>query len=181
MRPILFLALLLLPLFSWAQSNQESTSETMVLLFDKMGSNRAAWFVPGDTIRYRLKGSKEWTMQVFERFTDDGRLRFTLDTVALDEFRAIDIWEKDHRRKMNAVWGRTIIVAAVALLVIDQVNQVIGGAKPNISWRVVSYSGTMTALGGWLIFKGKRTQRVGGRWRLRITPLPLRFVEGFNG
>ncbi|MEL6534078.1 MAG: hypothetical protein AAFQ98_01635 [Bacteroidota bacterium] len=159
---------------SYGQDNPE------VLLFERMGSQQAVWYYPGDTIRYRLKDSKEWTLQVLERFTPEGDLRFTLDTVALKNIDAIEIGDRDVRRRRNKAIGSSLGVAALGYLVIDQANEIRQGRPFSLNQRVLLGSGGLAVASIWLLWKGQSVQKVGGRWRLRITPLPQRFISGNN-
>ncbi|HAA13578.1 MAG TPA: hypothetical protein DCE41_18545 [Cytophagales bacterium] len=151
-----------------------------VLLFERIGSPQAVWYYPGDTVRYQLKGSKEWTLQILERFTEDGDLRFTLDTVKLKDIRALDIYDRDVRRQRNRKFGFTLGIAALGYLVIDQANEVRQGRPLSLNRRVLYGAAGLAAASGWLTWKGKPSQRVNWRWRLRITPLPQRFISGNN-
>lgn len=158
-------------------AQEQPADEPLVLLFSKAGTNRGVWFMPGDTIRYRLKQDKEWTIQVFKNFTTDGDLRFTIDTIALTDFYEIDVYEKDRSRRLNRAYGVSFLTASLGLLLIDQFNEILLGAKPNLSWRVVSISGGLMAGSLFCFIMGRRGQRVNHQWRLKITPLPQRFIQ----
>ena len=178
MRYLILFTLLASTTWAWGQTLPDAKPLTEdVLLFEKVGTKRAVWFRPGDTIRYQLKGEEEWTVQILEKFTDEGALRFTIDTVELKQIAALDIYDRDAARRRNRNFGTTIAIAGLAYALVDQFNIVWQHGRFDISPKVLATSGLISAGGGLWALAGRPTQKVKGRWRLRITPLPLRLVQ----
>lgn len=149
---VLFSFYLGLPTYSYAQSQLLILKKEKVLLR----------LVPGDIIRYRLKGEKQHRRSYINQLFDTA-VRIHDDTIS---FWKIDrVYFKQH--KFVNVIGGLLTVAGVGFFVIDEINvTVVQGNKPYVDRGVAKSAITLVVIGAPLMLIKKKSQRI--RYPVRL-------------
>lgn len=171
LRYLLFTLLIFAANFGWAQKQLVLVNREKVLLR----------LNPGDEFVISLKGEKRKL---------DSYINNLFDTAVMVHKTVVPLHKIDkvyftHSTFMNR-FGKFLVVGGVAYFLIDQFNTVVvQGDEASLDEDVTTASAVMVGVGLPLMLIKKRSQRIGGRYRLMVVEegspfyvAPLRSING---